>query len=121
MILIAIAMYYLVLFIVKRSSKLTTQPVFEYEWSSEPVISSDYSKTDPFSSEIVAVSPHRINKKTKRLPRALKAVLLLLVPVSVFLVGQIWDVPYARQIAAVLFLGLIALGSPSGPAPDGDI
>jgi hypothetical protein len=121
MIWIAIAMYYLVHFIVKRSSRHATWPVVENGGESDATIGLDYSRTDPVSIETVTVSPVGIAKSTKRLPRVVKAVLLLLLPVSVFLVGHIWDVPYARQIAVVVFLGIIALGSPSGPAPDGDI
>jgi hypothetical protein len=121
MIWIAIAMYYLVLIIMKRTSRRTTLPLVENGGGSEPIISRDSSTTNPVSTEAIAVNPTRNDQKTKRLPRVVQVFLLLLLPVIVFLIGQIWDLPYARQIAVVAFLGLITLGSPSGAAPDGDI
>ena len=118
---VAIAMYYLVLFIVRRGSRHKTRAVGRDGSESEPTLSRDYSSTDPVSINTLTVNTAHIDKNTKRLPRVVKVVLLLLLPVSIFLIGQIWDVPYARQIAVIVFLGLVALGSPSGPAPDGDL
>jgi hypothetical protein len=117
MIWIAIALYYLVLFIVKRNAKRTTGNGN----ASKTVSGRGYSKNDDVSIETVTIKAARIDKNTKRLPIVVKGVLLLLLPVSLFFIGQIWGVPYARQIAVVVFLGLVALASPFGSATDSDL
>ena len=121
MIWVAIAMYYLVFFIVKRRSRYTTQFVFETKNQMGPAVGFNHFKIIPISKENLNRNDKTAPKTINRLPKIVKVVLLLLLPVSIFLIGEIWDLPYTKQIAVVIFLGLVALGSPSGAAPDSDL
>jgi len=114
---VVIAMYYFALFIVKRNARRTTVD----ENAGERLTSRYYSKTDDVVIGRVTIKPAATDKTERRLPRAVKAALLLLLPVSLFCAGQIWKVPYTRQIAVVVLLGLVALGSPSGSTTDNEL
>ena len=90
---VVIAIYYVVLFIVNKNTVA--------------------------SRNAIKVTTNN-SRKNIRLPRVVKALLFLLLPITVFLVGQIWDVPYAKQISLVILVVYVAVGSSLGSAPNGD-
>lgn len=120
MIWVAIALYYIVLFLAKRSSMRAARLRMTIESELQPSIGRQYPGNDPVL-EVLEERPARTTKKRKPLSRGVKLVFLFMLPVSLFLVGQIWQVPYARQVAVVILLAIIAMGTPSGEVPDGDI
>jgi hypothetical protein len=83
LILVLIAMYYIVLYIVQRSWRRTKQHLFENKGDIEPTSGFDDSTITPNSIESVADVYVRTPRRMNRLPRIVKAGLLLLVPVSV--------------------------------------
>jgi hypothetical protein len=121
MIWIAISMYFLVLYLVKLSSNRKTQPLFKNESRNGSMIRNDVSETDTVSINTIAFNPDRTSRKTKRFAILAKAILLFLIPISLFFIGDIWGVPYAKQISAIILLSLIALGSPSNSTTDSDL
>ncbi len=121
LILVIIALYYIVLFIVKRSSR--HPPLNTPKDSNEIEPNTDFADVKIPSISVQRPSSHNTKAvhPNRRSPRAAKAVLLLLLPISIFLIGQIWEVPYARGLAVVIFLGLFALGSPPASKSDGEL
>jgi hypothetical protein len=114
LLIVGIALYYIVFFLVRRSMKQK-----EAEAALYASLSRELGEQPPpglFEDEPMLVTEIAEVPKTQqrsRIPRWAKALLLLSVPVVIFAAGETWNIPYTRAIAAVVLLGLIALGSPS--------
>lgn len=95
LLLVVIALYYGVLFIVKRSPEKKSVP---YDWSEE--------------AELVRLSRIRTAPASKpqlRLPKWLKALLVLLLPITLLAAGEWGKLPYATGLGVIVVLTYMGL------------
>ncbi len=121
LILVVIVMYYVALFVIRKSSTSSTRDVIVSRNEGRPNSHRKRSNTHALLFGSVAKEDARFMKKTKRLSRRVKALLLLLLPITVFLVGHIFDVSIAKQVGIIIFLSFIALAPFSGSSAYDDI